>query len=161
MLASQFVCQVRHLSPMSPKRYKAGMKRAEKRKSMAAAFVPAPVVIDQPRLSDLGDVVEVDTVGFSTTLRGDIYGVDALAARTAMAAHLRSDAPYGPTVRRVVLVGYVGQLEVQELVLEGRLSAVERTVPDAMSRHYWAVVGVEGVAAEGMPIVKQMENRPL
>lgn len=158
MLASQIVCQ---LAPLGAKRFEAGLRRAEKRKAMAAAFLPIPVTIDQPRLSDAGEVVEVETVGFRATIRGDIFAADFLADRTALAHHLSNEAGYGPRVRRVVLVGFVGQLEVQELVLEGQLSAVERTVPDALTRRTWAAVGVEGLEAEGMPIVKQMENRPL
>jgi hypothetical protein len=158
MLASQIVCQ---LAPMGAKKFKAGIRRAEKRKALAATFIPLPVTIDQPRLSDAGEVVEVETVGLRATVRGDVHAPELLGARTALAHHLRSEAGYGPQVRRVVLVGFVGQLELQELVLEGQLSAVERTVPDTMTRQHWAAVGVEGLEAAGMPIVKQMENRPL
>lgn len=126
------------------------------RAAMAAALVP---VVIFARLSAEAEVVEVDsTAGLTVTPSAFALDDDAAALR----AHLANSSPYGPTVRRVVLVGFVGDpLTVQELALVGRLSAVERTAPDRDSVWRWADVGAQALMGPGMPIVKQAETRPV
>ena len=132
--------------------------RAHRRYYEALASVPVPVVVE--RLSCDAEVVEVTTIALEAIVPGGVWALDAFGPDAATRALLASEVGYGPIVRRVVLVTFIGDpLTVQELTLVGQLSAVERTVPDRMTRDAWGAVGVEGLGAVGMPVVKQMERR--
>lgn len=127
---------------------------------MAASLAPAPVAVELvARLSPAGEVVELDeTIAWGVA--PSVYA--STGEDVALRAHLNNPAPYGPMVRRTVLVGYVGDpLTVQELDLVGRLSAVERTAPDRETLRTWIQAGAHGAMAAGMPILKQAEVRPL
>lgn len=125
---------------------------------MAAALAPAPVepAATFARLSPSAEVVEVGRTAYESTLPAFAPVDDEAAVR----ASVRES--YGPTVRRIVLVGFVGDpLTVQELELVGQLSDVERTAPDRETLRRWVQAGVRGVMGEGLPVLKQMEHRPL
>lgn len=133
--------------------------RATERRAVAALAV-APVRTPSfiVRLDPNAPEVDVDTLGFSATLRG-YGGADDYGHEAALAAHLASEEPYGPIVRRAVRVAFMGGgTPDQDLILVGRLSAVERTVPDRETRQVWAAAGVL-VSGKGAPVVRQMENR--
>ena len=126
----------------------------------AEVLAPAPVAVEVSRLSAHAEVVEVETLALAASVRGDVFGIEALGPEAATRALLASEAAYGPIVRRVVLLTFVGDpLTVQELELVGQLSAVERTIPDAMTRGAWTALGVDGLSAPGMPVAKQIERR--
>lgn len=133
--------------------------RALERATVAAALAPAPVPVEVARLSPSAELVEV---GETLPLGATGSAFKTLDDEAAARAHLNNPAPYGPMVRRIVLVGFVGDpLMVQELELVGRLSAIERTAPDRETMRRWVQVGVQSAMAEGMPVLKQMEHRPL
>lgn len=132
------------------------VEREIERAAQAAALLPAPIVV---RLSDDPEEVAIeDTAGL--TIEPSAFASED--ADAALRAHLANPAPYGPTVRRVVLLGFQrDEMTIQELALVGRLSAVERTAPDRDTARRWAEVGAPGPLGQGMPIVKQAESRPL
>jgi hypothetical protein len=130
--------------------------RELERAAQAAALLPAPIVV---RLSDDPDEVAIEDTAGLTITPSAFASEDADAA---LRAHLANPAPYGPTIRRVVLLGFQrAAMTIQELALVGRLSAIERTAPDRESARRWAEVGAPAPMGVGMPIVKQAEARPL
>lgn len=130
--------------------------RALERAATAAVLAPAPVAVEVARLSPSAELVEVDAVVFDSTPPAFAPVDDEAAVRASVRQ------AYGPKVRRVVLVGFVGDpLTVQELELVGQLSDVERTAPDRETLRRWVQAGVRGVMGAGLPILKQMERRSL
>lgn len=139
------------------KRVERRAARALERAAVASALAPAPVAVEVARLSPSAEVVEeVDRVVLEASAPSCSSPDDEAAVR----ASVRES--YGPRVRRIVLVGFVGDpLTVQELELVGQLSDVERTAPDRETLRRWVQAGVRGVMGEGLPVLKQMEHRPL
>lgn len=132
--------------------------RALERAATAAVLAPLPVAVEVARLSPSAEVYEIagDPIRFESTPPAFAPVDDEAAVRAAVRS------TYGPKVRRIVLVGYVGDpLTVQELELVGQLSDVERTAPDRETLRRWVQAGVRGVMGEGLPVLKQMEHRPL
>lgn len=165
MQTSVLVC---HLSKRGVKAYGHAMRAAAKRSLGLPTEATSTLT---SRLSRSVNVENVDTEGFralvplASELVVDATWPEALAPvirdrdayQAALRAHLANTSPYGPVVRRVVLVDYPDLSIVQQLIIEGRLSAVERTVPDEASRQAWRAAGVLSVEGSGIPVARQIE----
>lgn len=161
MLAEAQVC---HLSRKDSRAAQTAMTRARKRKAQALA--KSPVVVEKPiprldpqQLTEL----EIDTVGLPSRAPG-LWAVvrdtsrpegvapvltDAECAAAAMRQHIASEKPYGPIVRRPAIITFLGSLDVEEVLLVGQLSAVERTAPDMLTLEAWREAGVQGLDDPG------------
>lgn len=175
MLAAAEVC---HLTRKASRGASAAKSRAAKRMAAALAAVPVSVAGDVERLerSRLPEL-EVDTVALASRppglwavirnsawqvserekLRADhwqapgVEGIitDAEGAAAAMRQHLANEKAYGPVVRRPAIITYVGSLEHEEVLLVGRLSAIDRVIPAKETLDAWRDAGVLGLDDPG------------